>query len=326
VEILNDKNEKIHGINIEYNQYYKSNLYPTSIEKDLVNIREMSLNSKDKSSSIEAITHIYGTIDKESGYITFIGFKCNSGKTVFSGTPKGDGFLFGHYGYKLHDITMEITEEGITRLEPEFKPTMQNNNLLIDNHDKLLKIEDIIQNKDKGDIKINNPLFVTNQEMNNNKKEPSPVINPLFKLMLDVKESDSPPVKLGSFENENENEKKKDEHCVKNESPLNEIISNEEDDNDNKLNIDLNKKVGELEMIINNENPEKKVDENHNNLIRLYTEKEAYKDKNMKKQKEEEEKEKKEKKEKKGKKEKKEKKEEKKVNIEDIDSISEFSF
>ena len=50
-----------------------------------------------------------------------MGFKCLSGKTVFVGFPEGDGFLFGKFGTKFHDIKLQMTVDGITKLEPGFK-------------------------------------------------------------------------------------------------------------------------------------------------------------------------------------------------------------
>ena len=143
VQILHDKNENIRGMNLEYDNIHKSKMYPKSIENELFISLELTLKYIDEHSereknnekyplikkdySIDAITHIFGTFDNESGYITFIGFKCISGKTVFDGNPKGDGFLFGQFGKKLHDIKLQITKEGITRLEPGFESHLRKN-------------------------------------------------------------------------------------------------------------------------------------------------------------------------------------------------------
>ena len=143
VQILHDKNENIRGMNLEYDNIHKSKMYPKSIENELFISLELTLKYIDEHSeieenkkkyplinkdySIDAITHIFGTFDEKSGYITFIGFKCISGKTVFDGNPKGDGFLFGQFGNKLHDIKVQITKEGITRLEPGFKSHLRKN-------------------------------------------------------------------------------------------------------------------------------------------------------------------------------------------------------
>ena len=52
----------------------------------------------------DAVTHIFGTYEEQSGLITFLGFKCVSGKTQFVGTPKGKSFLIGEFGKKLNQL------------------------------------------------------------------------------------------------------------------------------------------------------------------------------------------------------------------------------
>ena len=143
VEILSDKNNKIHGINIEYDGIFKSKMYPSKIENELVVSLEMNLGIIDEKPIREkkigkflgikqgnyrdAITHIFGTINKENGLITFLGFKCISGKTVFVGFPEGEGFLFGKFGYKFHDLKLQMTVDGITKIEPGFKQNPRKN-------------------------------------------------------------------------------------------------------------------------------------------------------------------------------------------------------
>ena len=143
VEILSDKNGKIHGINLEYDGVFKSKMYPTKIEEELVVSLEMNLGIVDEKPIKEkkigkflgikqtnyrdAVTHIFGTINQENGLITFLGFKCISGKTVFVGFPEGDGFLFGKFGNKFHDLKLQMTIDGITKLEPGFKPNPRKN-------------------------------------------------------------------------------------------------------------------------------------------------------------------------------------------------------
>ena len=58
---------------------------------------------------------MFGTLDPGSGLITFLGFKCISGKMSFVGKPKGEGFLFGKFGSKLHDIKAQMTIDGIIK-------------------------------------------------------------------------------------------------------------------------------------------------------------------------------------------------------------------
>ena len=146
VEILTDKNGKIHGLNLEYDGVFKSTMYPSKMKDDLVVSLEMNLGIVDEKPIKEkkigkflgfkqgnysdAVTHIFGTISQETGLITFLGFKCISGKTVFVGFPEGDGFLFGKFGNKFHDIKLQMTVDGITKLEPGFKINPRKNYFL----------------------------------------------------------------------------------------------------------------------------------------------------------------------------------------------------
>ena len=146
IEVLSDKKGKIHGINLEYDEVFKSKMYPTRIGDDLLVNLEMKLGIVDEKPLKEnlvgkflgyqqgnyrdAVTHIFGTYNEQSNLITFLGFKCISGKTVFVGFPEGDGFLFGKFGKKFHDIKLQMTDEGINKFEPGFKPNPRTNYFL----------------------------------------------------------------------------------------------------------------------------------------------------------------------------------------------------
>ena len=134
IEVLTDKNGIIHGLNLQYDdQINKENLYPKAIEGELLISIEMSLGllvdeksnygknkiSKDKEIYYrDYVTHIFGTFNKNSEIISFIGFKCVSGKTVFVGAPSGEGFIFGGWGTKFHQLKLQMTEKGITYFHP----------------------------------------------------------------------------------------------------------------------------------------------------------------------------------------------------------------
>ena len=145
LQIITDNEDNIHGINLEYDQVFDSQMYPEKCKDELIVRLEINLNIIDEElieeninefSSIkqgnyrDAITHIYGTISEETNYITFIGFKCISGKTLFIGKPKGNGFLFGKFGYKFHYLTLQLKNDGITYLEPGFKENIRKNHFL----------------------------------------------------------------------------------------------------------------------------------------------------------------------------------------------------
>ena len=153
IQVLSDKEEKIHGINLEYDEAHESKMFPNILEDELFINLEMNLDilndnslsdlcNKNYSVIQEAyrdvVTHVFGTIDKESGYITFLGFKCSSGKNSFVGFPKGEGFLFGKFGWKFHDLRIQMTEEGISKLEIGFKKNTKNNYFLKNIFKKLL--------------------------------------------------------------------------------------------------------------------------------------------------------------------------------------------
>ena len=179
VEVLSDKDGKIHGINLEYDGVFKSRMYPSKIGDDLLVSLEMNLGLVDErpltddllekfegireGNFRDAVTHIFGTYDEEKSLITFLGFKCVSGKTVFVGFPEGDGFLFGNFGSKFHDIKLQMNEDGITKLEPGFKANLRINYYLGEKIGKL-KNQDLDKDeliKDEKELqKLNNDVEI----------------------------------------------------------------------------------------------------------------------------------------------------------------------
>ena len=159
VQVLTDKDGVIRGINIQYDGTVQSIMHPKSIESELKISLEMALNTIDDKSKIpvglsanigkniynDGITHIFGTLNPENGFITFLGFKCISGKTLFVGFPKGDGFLFGRFGNRLHDLKVQMTEKGIKRIEPGFIQNIRKN-IYLDSITQILSYESV-----KGD-------------------------------------------------------------------------------------------------------------------------------------------------------------------------------
>ena len=189
VEVLSDKNGKIHGISLEYDGVFKSKMYPIKIGDNLLVSLEMKLGIVDEKpleenlvgkllgfkqgNYVDAVTHIFGTYQEERGLITFLGFKCISGKTVFVGFPEGDGFLFGKFGNKFHDIKLQMTDEGITKLEPGFKPNPRTNFFLGENFAKETNIQDL--NKDEL-IKDEEELEKINNEVEIDKLITTPIV------------------------------------------------------------------------------------------------------------------------------------------------------
>ena len=171
VQVLNDKNDKIRGIVIEYDDINKCDLYPKDkknrlllgleINLDIINkdsfIRKQKLNQNINLSLYrDSITHIFGTINSNN-IISFLGFKCVSGKTMYIGIPDGDSFLFGEFGKKFYNLRVEMhKEKGITLLEPGFIENKRKNyHLNKANNEKLrsLKSKGLIRKKmDKEEI------------------------------------------------------------------------------------------------------------------------------------------------------------------------------
>ena len=169
LQVLNDDQGNIHGINLEYDGIYKVKMFPKSLEEELQIILEMKLDiinynlfkkniKRYKNNKIDlyrdAITHIFGTMN-DKGFLTFIGFKCISGKTLFVGFPEGKGFLFGEFGKKIHDFKVQLNIDGISKFQPGFKNNSKTNYYLNNikklsleqlNEEKLINVEEILLN------------------------------------------------------------------------------------------------------------------------------------------------------------------------------------
>ena len=144
IEVLNDKEGVIHGFNIVYDEVFKNKLYPQRLEGSLSVGLEISLKILDEeklekrgiskyikaSYFRDAITHVFGTVDQKTGCITFIGFKCVSGKTQFVGFPKGKSFLMGEFGKKMKQLKCQMTSDGITTLLLYFDKNYRPNHYL----------------------------------------------------------------------------------------------------------------------------------------------------------------------------------------------------
>ena len=185
LQILSDKEGTIHGFNITYDSVFKCKMYPTKLQEDLLVTLEMSLGLVDESpiknqkigkflglkekNYRDAITHVFGTVDPKTEIITFLGFKCISGKMSFVGKPKGNGFLFGNFGSKLHDIKIQMTLDGITRFKPEFESNIRKN-FFLGSFGSLLNL------KDDGPIKEEKTLMTINDAIKINQMITTPLL------------------------------------------------------------------------------------------------------------------------------------------------------
>ena len=143
IKILSDKDGAIHGLIMEYDGIAKVKLYPSKLENNLVISLEMKLGIVDEKPILQkkvgklegikeefyrdAVTHVFGTMSAKTNLITFFGFKCVSGKTVFVGFPEGDGFIFGKFGTKFHEIKVQMSLDGILLLQPGFNVNRRTN-------------------------------------------------------------------------------------------------------------------------------------------------------------------------------------------------------
>jgi hypothetical protein len=187
LEVLSDKEGGIHGFNIQYDGVFKCKMYPTKLEEQLKITLEMNLGLLDESvitnkkvgkflglkekNYRDAITHVFGTLDPQSGVITFLGFKCISGKMSFVGQPKGKGFLFGKFGSKLHDIKLQMTLDGITKFEVAYEANVRKN-FFLGTFGSLLNLKD-----DDEPIKEEKVLLTINDSIKLNQLLTTPVID-----------------------------------------------------------------------------------------------------------------------------------------------------
>ena len=185
LEVLSDKEGGIHGFNIQYDGVFKCKMYPTKLEEDLKVTLEMTLGLIDESvitnkkvgkflglkekNYRDAITHIFGTINPENGIISFLGFKCISGKMSYVGFPKGNGFLFGKFGFRLHDIKVQMTLDGITELEVGYEQNVRKN-FFLSSFGSLLNLKD-----DDAPIKDEETLSTLNDAIKINQMVTTPI-------------------------------------------------------------------------------------------------------------------------------------------------------
>jgi hypothetical protein len=153
IKILSDKEKAIHGLIIEYDNIVINKFFPSKLENYLLISLEMKLGNIDENNQSkglkeelykDAVTHIFGTISQETGLVNFLGFKCVSGKTVFVGYPEGDGFLFGNFGKKFHEIKIQMNDDGIIFLQPGFNDNRRTNYFLTNAEANKLTNEDAL--------------------------------------------------------------------------------------------------------------------------------------------------------------------------------------
>ena len=197
LQVLNDTKGIIHGINLEYDEIYKVEMFPKKLEDKLQLILEMKLDIIDNilfkkhlkkykqiNSNLyrDAITHIFGTINAK-GFISFLGFKTITGKTLYVGFPEGEGFLFGEFGKHIHDFRIQLNDNGITKLQLGFRTNHRTNYYLAEikniSYEEIMKDELIkdeenlnkLQDENEIDKLITTPLIEDNHFFDPEKKD-----------------------------------------------------------------------------------------------------------------------------------------------------------
>ena len=235
-QVLVNTDDEIKGIIIEYDNLNKYKLYPEENNEKLLirlkiilkildekllkeDIKQKNCNKEKINISLhqDSITHIFGTIDKGTQAINFLGFKCFSGKMRYIGKPKGESFLFGEFGKKFYNLRLEINKKkGITLFEPgfinnesiKFKPDIENifekdinenileesilneldgdelNCAITTNFDEDEYISDEEKDEIKGDdykevINLSNRSWIINEDIKRSKNEEEISITPL---------------------------------------------------------------------------------------------------------------------------------------------------
>ena len=172
--ITDETKEVIKGFQIEYDDFFKNDLFLNKEGEKFFISLEINLGVEDKLSTDpkefpdanerDGITHICGTCNDSA--ITFLGFKCRSGKILFIGKPDGKPFIFGVIKGQVQSIKCEVKDGTLTFLDPNFfevervnpyvdvKPEEIDENFLRQDHpiyeeetlEKMSNVEDIAKN------------------------------------------------------------------------------------------------------------------------------------------------------------------------------------
>lgn len=173
---------KIQGFLLRYDDVFNANLsYKTENDNTLLEINLLPFKIDEKNGQIfsndrDGISHIAGKYDSENGIITFLIFKCRSGKTFYIGdnTTKDPNkvkpFLIGTSRCQLKHLRIETIKNQLTYLEPSFEPSLRINknlDILFDKIDEnFLKERDfiyeekLIESLDENDKDYNKNILI----------------------------------------------------------------------------------------------------------------------------------------------------------------------
>ena len=126
--ITDETKETIKGFQIIYDDFFKNDLFLNKETEKFYISLEINLGVEEKLSTDpkefpdanerDGITHICGTYNDSA--ITFLGFKCRSGKIEFIGKPDGKPFLLGEIKGQIQSLKCEVKDGILTFLAPNF--------------------------------------------------------------------------------------------------------------------------------------------------------------------------------------------------------------
>ena len=166
--VITDENkEKIKGFRIYYDDFFKNDLFLNKSNENIYISLEINLsileNSKKERfpdiNSRDGITHIIGTYQDT---ITFLGFKCRSGKTLFIGSPSGTPFIIGQFKKQIQAIDIQVKDgllcyffpyfEEVERVNPHIDKKLFEINQNYINDDKPIFEEEVLSNLKDEDL------------------------------------------------------------------------------------------------------------------------------------------------------------------------------
>ena len=172
----------IQGFLLRYDDVFDANLsFKTESEKTSleINLKPFAVDEKYGqvySNDRDGISHIAGKYDTENKIITFLIFKCRSGKTFYIGDNSKKSpekvlpFLIGTSSCQLKHLRIETIKNQLTYLDPNFEQSLRRNKNLEIAFDKIdenflkendLKYEEkMLQNLDENDKDYDKNILV----------------------------------------------------------------------------------------------------------------------------------------------------------------------
>ena len=176
--MTDESGEKIKGLRIYYDDFFKNDLFFNkrgdkfliSMELNLIgDLTDENINGRADMNTMDGITNVFGTYTDK---ITFIGFKCRSGKTSFYGKPEGTPFFYGSIGRHVKTFKCEVKNGVLTSILPGYVDVIRRNTYIdksindiqndIDHCDDYVYEEESltkINDPDELDKNIRNPMI-----------------------------------------------------------------------------------------------------------------------------------------------------------------------